>query len=81
MVVAILTAFSELLHLPLGEYDLAHMAFEIERQDIGLRGGAQDQYAATFARWLGVPDSSVPDVLPNIVNFDAWPSRYLGFLV
>ena len=40
-----------------------------------------DQYAATFARWLGVPDSSVPDVLPNIANFDAWPSRYLNFLV
>ena len=40
-----------------------------------------DQYAATFARWLGVPDSNVPDVLPNIVNFDGWPSRYIDFLV
>lgn len=38
-----------------------------------------DQYAATFARWLGVADASVPDVLPNVVNFGT--SRYLDFLV
>jgi uncharacterized protein (DUF1501 family) len=37
-----------------------------------------EQYAATLARWLGVPDSSMADVLPNIGNFGA--SRYLGFL-
>ena len=48
----------------------------IERGD--LAAGARLPAQRVLARWLGVSDTDVPLVLPNVVNFGT--SRYLAFL-
>lgn len=48
IVVSLIGAFVEWLKLPLGKYDIASLAYEIERKDLQMAGGKQDQYAATF---------------------------------
>lgn len=48
LAVAIIGAYTEWLRLPLGEYDIAYLAYRIERIDLNQAGGKQDQYSAAF---------------------------------
>lgn len=48
LTVAVLGVFREMLELKLSGYEVARYAYDIERNDLKLPGGRQDQYAAVF---------------------------------
>ncbi len=48
MTVALTGLFQRYLRIPLTSYELAEMAYRIERVELGDPGGRQDQYAAAF---------------------------------
>ncbi|MHA1734473.1 MAG: GHMP family kinase ATP-binding protein [Promethearchaeota archaeon] len=46
--VALVGALAEYYRIPYTNYEVAQLAYHIEREDLGIKGGLQDQYAATF---------------------------------
>jgi D-glycero-alpha-D-manno-heptose-7-phosphate kinase len=73
-VVSVIGLFQRWQHLPLTSYNIAELAYEIERVDMAIRGGRQDQYAATFGGFNYIEfskDATIVNPLripPDVIN-------------
>ncbi|MDX9908719.1 MAG: dehydrogenase [Bacteroidales bacterium] len=96
LVTAIAGAFVEWLNLPLGEYDIAHLAYTAERVDLKFAGGKQDQYAATFGGFnfmefydnekvivnpLRIRSNIINELTHNIVLYHTGTSRLSSVII
>jgi D-glycero-alpha-D-manno-heptose-7-phosphate kinase len=70
LVVATLGALAEWRGLWLDRYDVARLAWEIERKDVQIPGGSQDQYAASFGGFNLIEFNSETDVVVNPLRIE-----------
>lgn len=68
MVVALIGLLKHLQRLPLTNYEIANLAYHIEREDLGIKGGMQDQYAAAFGGFNFMEFGRGPGLSNVVVN-------------
>ena len=68
MIVAIIAAVANWMGKKMDNYEMAELAYKLEREDIGLKGGKQDQYAAVFGGFNLIDFNK--DVKVNPVKID-----------
>ena len=69
MVVALIGVLKHWHGLPLTHYEIADLAYGIERKDLGIQGGKQDQYSAVFGGF-NFMEFSRPAVIVNPLRID-----------
>jgi len=69
MIVAMIGAFRHWLKIPMTDYEIAELAYFIERKELKIAGGKQDQYAATFGGFNFI-EFNGPTTIVNPLRID-----------
>lgn len=79
LVVAVIGALIEWRQLALTKYQIAQVAWEIERKDVHIAGGLQDQYAAAFGGFNLIEFHGTDNVVVNPLRVDPATVRELQY--
>lgn len=71
LVVAVIGTFNSWRHLNLDRYTIAELAYQVERKDVGIAGGMQDQYAAAFGGFNLIEFWGEGDVIVSPLRIDS----------